>query len=158
MPILSKSVKYLGHTAQVHQTEHTSLPIPWSREALPWSLDWQLWARIQHHHWKAHHSSCPRGSLILSCPTSSAPMPMPWGSPMPRAGWLHASDCILKQGPVAHWIRVPCPQIRTSSFKVGCWNIYTDSNPLTYILTSVKLDATSYKWLAALSAFTFKLQ
>ena len=36
--------------------------------------------------------------------------------------------------------------------------VVTDSNPLTYILTSAKLDATSYRWLAALSAFTFKLQ
>ena len=34
----------------------------------------------------------------------------------------------------------------------------TDSNPLTYILTSAKLDATSYRWLSALSTFNFKLQ
>ncbi|KAI5085922.1 hypothetical protein C0J45_24171, partial [Silurus meridionalis] len=34
----------------------------------------------------------------------------------------------------------------------------TDSNPLTYILTSAKLDATSYRWLAALSTFDFQLQ
>lgn len=35
--------------------------------------------------------------------------------------------------------------------------VVTDSNPLTYILTSAKLDATSYRWLAALSTFSFKL-
>ena len=23
-----------------------------------WLLDWQVWASIQHHHWKAHHGSC----------------------------------------------------------------------------------------------------
>ena len=34
----------------------------------------------------------------------------------------------------------------------------TDSNPLTYILTSAKLDATSYRWLATLSTFDFQLQ
>lgn len=34
----------------------------------------------------------------------------------------------------------------------------TDSNPLTYLLTTAKLDATSYRWLAALSTFSFKLQ
>lgn len=34
----------------------------------------------------------------------------------------------------------------------------TDSNPLTYILTSAKLDAASYRWLAALSTFDFQLQ
>lgn len=38
------------------------------------------------------------------------------------------------------------------------FTVVTDSNPLTYILTSAKLDATSYRWLAALSTFSFKLQ
>uniref|UniRef100_A0A8P4K456 Gypsy retrotransposon integrase-like protein 1 n=1 Tax=Dicentrarchus labrax TaxID=13489 RepID=A0A8P4K456_DICLA len=41
---------------------------------------------------------------------------------------------------------------------VNQFTVMTDSNPLTYILTTAKLDATSYRWLAALSAFTFKLQ
>lgn len=38
------------------------------------------------------------------------------------------------------------------------FHVVTDSNPLTYILTSAKLDATSYRWLAALSTFDFQLQ
>lgn len=38
------------------------------------------------------------------------------------------------------------------------FTVVTDSNPLTYILTSAKLDATSYRWLAALSTFNFRLQ
>lgn len=38
------------------------------------------------------------------------------------------------------------------------FTVITDSNPLTYILTSAKLDASSYRWLAALSSFSFKLQ
>lgn len=38
------------------------------------------------------------------------------------------------------------------------FTVVTDSNPLTYILTSAKLDATSHRWLAALSTFSFKLQ
>lgn len=38
------------------------------------------------------------------------------------------------------------------------FTVVTDSNPLTYILTSAKLDATSYRWLAALSTFSFKLK
>lgn len=38
------------------------------------------------------------------------------------------------------------------------FTVVTDSNPLTYILTSAKLDATSYRWLAALSTYSFKLQ
>lgn len=36
--------------------------------------------------------------------------------------------------------------------------VVTDNNPLTCILTSAKLDATSHRWLAALSTYNFKLQ
>uniref|UniRef100_A0A3P8UAF7 Gypsy retrotransposon integrase-like protein 1 n=1 Tax=Amphiprion percula TaxID=161767 RepID=A0A3P8UAF7_AMPPE len=36
--------------------------------------------------------------------------------------------------------------------------VVTDNNPLTYLLTSAKLDAASHRWLAALSTYTFKLQ
>ncbi len=38
------------------------------------------------------------------------------------------------------------------------FTVVTDSNPLTYVLTSAKLDSTSYRWLSALSTFYFKLQ
>ncbi len=38
------------------------------------------------------------------------------------------------------------------------FTVITDSNPLTHVLTTVRLDATSYRWLAALSTFSFKLQ
>ena len=31
------------------------------------------------------------------------------------------------------------------------FNIYTDNNPLTYIVTMAKLDATSYHWVASLA-------
>lgn len=37
------------------------------------------------------------------------------------------------------------------------FTVVTDSNPRTYILTSAKLDATSHRWLAALSTYSFKL-
>uniref|UniRef100_A0A3B3HGE9 Gypsy retrotransposon integrase-like protein 1 n=1 Tax=Oryzias latipes TaxID=8090 RepID=A0A3B3HGE9_ORYLA len=37
------------------------------------------------------------------------------------------------------------------------FTVVTDSNPLTYILSSAKLDATSYRWLSALSTFDFKI-
>lgn len=36
--------------------------------------------------------------------------------------------------------------------------VITDSTPLTYVLTLAKLDATSYRWLSALSTFSFTLQ
>ena len=37
------------------------------------------------------------------------------------------------------------------------FEVRTDNNPLTYVLTSVKLDATSHRWLASLSSYNFKL-
>jgi transposase InsO family protein len=37
------------------------------------------------------------------------------------------------------------------------FEVHTDNNPLTYVLTTAKLDATSHRWLAALSAFDFSL-
>lgn len=36
--------------------------------------------------------------------------------------------------------------------------VVMDNNPLTYILKSAKLDATSYCWLAALSTFNFNIK
>ena len=35
--------------------------------------------------------------------------------------------------------------------------VYTDNNPLTYILSSAKLDATGHRWLASLGGYDFKL-
>ena len=36
--------------------------------------------------------------------------------------------------------------------------VWTDSNPLTYVLTSAKLDATGHRWLAKLSSFDFSIK
>ena len=38
------------------------------------------------------------------------------------------------------------------------FTVYTDNNPLTYVLTSAKLDATGHRWLAALAAYDFSLK
>ena len=35
--------------------------------------------------------------------------------------------------------------------------MFTDKNPLTYILTTAKLDATGHRWVAALSNYTFSI-
>ncbi|XP_065939406.1 uncharacterized protein [Magallana gigas] len=35
--------------------------------------------------------------------------------------------------------------------------VFTDNNPLTYVLTSAKLDATGHRWIAALSAYNFTI-
>ena len=37
------------------------------------------------------------------------------------------------------------------------FEVCTDNNPLTYVLSSAKLDTTGHRWLAALSSFDFKL-
>ena len=39
----------------------------------------------------------------------------------------------------------------------GVFEVFTDNNPLTYILTSAKLDATGQRWVAALSIYDFQI-
>lgn len=37
------------------------------------------------------------------------------------------------------------------------FSVYSDNNPLTYILTSAKLDATRHRWVAELPDFNFQI-
>ena len=37
------------------------------------------------------------------------------------------------------------------------FEVYTDNNPLTYILTTAKLDATGQRWVASLANYYFKI-
>ena len=37
------------------------------------------------------------------------------------------------------------------------FNVYTDNNPLTYMLTTAKLDAASHCWVASLANYNFRL-
>ena len=39
----------------------------------------------------------------------------------------------------------------------GKLEVYVDNNPLTYILTSVKLDATGQRWVASLANYDFTI-
>ena len=39
----------------------------------------------------------------------------------------------------------------------GKFEVFTDNNPLTYILTSAKLNATTQRWIAGLASFHFSL-
>ena len=39
----------------------------------------------------------------------------------------------------------------------GTFEVFTDNNPLTYILTSAKLDATGQCWIASLAQYNFKI-
>ncbi|KAK3104940.1 hypothetical protein FSP39_013542 [Pinctada imbricata] len=38
------------------------------------------------------------------------------------------------------------------------FTVFTDNNPLTYVLTSAQLDATGHRWIAALAAYDFDLK
>ena len=40
----------------------------------------------------------------------------------------------------------------TSSFEV-----FTDNNPITYVVTSAKLEATTQRWIAALALYNFEI-
>ena len=35
--------------------------------------------------------------------------------------------------------------------------MYTDNNPLTYVLTSAKLEATGHRWMTYLASYDFKI-
>lgn len=37
------------------------------------------------------------------------------------------------------------------------FEVHSDNNPLTYVLSSAKLDSTGHRWLAELSSFNFKI-
>ena len=37
------------------------------------------------------------------------------------------------------------------------FNVYTDNNPLTYVLTTAKLDAASHCWVTSLANYNFRL-
>ena len=39
----------------------------------------------------------------------------------------------------------------------GQFDVYTDNNPFTYILTSAKLDATGQRWVASLANYDFRI-
>ena len=39
----------------------------------------------------------------------------------------------------------------------GEFEVYVDNNPLTYILTTAKLDATKQRWVASLANYNFKI-
>ena len=39
----------------------------------------------------------------------------------------------------------------------GTFDVFTDNNPLTYILTSAKLDAIGQRWVASLAPYNFSL-
>ena len=44
-----------------------------------------------------------------------------------------------------------------NTYMVVNFEVYTDNNPLTYVLTTAKLDATGQRWIANLANYNFKI-
>ena len=43
-------------------------------------------------------------------------------------------------------------------YAAPCFEVCTDNNPLTYVLTTAKLDATGHRWIAELASYNFSLK
>ena len=37
------------------------------------------------------------------------------------------------------------------------FDVYTDNNPITYVLTTAKLDAIGHSWIAGLASYNFHI-
>lgn len=51
-----------------------------------------------------------------------------------------------------------CERFRDYLFHAPSFVVYTDNNPLTYILTTAKLNATGQRWVAELADFNFTIK
>ena len=51
-----------------------------------------------------------------------------------------------------------CEQFRDYLYYAKSFTVYTDNNPLTYILSTAKLNATGHRWVAELADFTFTIK
>lgn len=51
-----------------------------------------------------------------------------------------------------------CERFRDYLFHAPFFTVYTDNNPLTYILTTAKLNATGHRWVAELADFNFSIK
>ena len=48
-----------------------------------------------------------------------------------------------------------CDQFRDYLYYAPSFKVFTDNNPLTYVLSSVKLNATGLRWIGELAEFNF---
>lgn len=51
-----------------------------------------------------------------------------------------------------------CEKFRDYLFYAPCFTIYTDNNPLTYVMSSAKLNAAGYRWVGELADFCFEIK
>ena len=50
-----------------------------------------------------------------------------------------------------------CDQFRDYLYYASSFKVYTDNNPLTYVLSSAKLNATGLRWIGELADFNFTI-
>ena len=51
-----------------------------------------------------------------------------------------------------------CDEFRDLLYYAPSFCVYTDNNPLTYVMKSAKLNATGHHWVAELSNFNFTIK
>ena len=51
-----------------------------------------------------------------------------------------------------------CDHFRDYLYYAPHFTVFTDNNPLTYVLSTAKLNATGYRWIAELADFHFKIR
>lgn len=51
-----------------------------------------------------------------------------------------------------------CEHFRDYLYHAPSFVVYTDNNPLTYVLTTVKLNATGHRWVAELVDYNFSIR
>ena len=51
-----------------------------------------------------------------------------------------------------------CDHFRDQLYYASHFTVFTDNNPLTYVLSTAKLNATGHRWVAELSDFSFNIR
>ena len=51
-----------------------------------------------------------------------------------------------------------CEHFRDYHYHASDFIVYTDNNPLTYVLTTAKLNATGHRWVSELADFSFTVK
>ena len=51
-----------------------------------------------------------------------------------------------------------CERLRDYLYHAPHFTVYTDNNPLTYVLSTAKLNATGHRWVAQLADFDFSIK
>ena len=51
-----------------------------------------------------------------------------------------------------------CERFREYLYYAPSFTVYTDNNPLTYVLSTAKLNATTHRWIAELADFRFSIK